>query len=135
VRRLRTAQSKVQQPSFPSPATRDSRLSPQQIRRAIWSPGEATGQPFTIGAHDRQIVEQVVRDLALGWSAAPVALELTGSAGGSWLIGSGEPVASGRADAVACMRSLAGRDSDAIMELTDGDETALAVIRQARVIF
>jgi uncharacterized protein (TIGR03083 family) len=95
----------------------------------------ATGQPFTIGRHDRQIVEQVVRDLALGWSAAPVALELTGAAGGSWLIGSGEPVASVRADAVACIRSLAGRDDDPALELIHGDETALAPIRRARVVF
>ncbi|HEY7262423.1 MAG TPA: maleylpyruvate isomerase family mycothiol-dependent enzyme [Trebonia sp.] len=95
----------------------------------------ATGQPFTIRRHDRLIVAQVVRDLAVGWSAAPVALELTGPAGGSWLIGSGEPVASVRADAVACMRSLAGRDSDAPVELVDGDASALAVIRRARVVF
>lgn len=95
----------------------------------------ATGQPFTIGGHDRLIVAQVVRDLAVGWFGAPVALELTGPAGGSWLIGAGEPVASVRADAVACMRSLAGRDSDAPVELVEGDATALAVIRQARVLF
>jgi uncharacterized protein (TIGR03083 family) len=33
----------------------------------------ATGRPFILGDHDRQIVAQVVRDLARGWSAAPVA--------------------------------------------------------------
>ena len=95
----------------------------------------ATGQPFTLSGHDRLIVEQVVRDLALGWPAAPVALELTGPAGGSWLIGSGEPSAFVRADAAACMRSLAGRDDDPPLELIDGDETALALIRRARVVF
>ena len=95
----------------------------------------ATGQPFTVGDHDRHIVEQVVRDLALDWSAAPIALELTGPAGGSWLIGTGEPAAFVRADAVACMRSLAGRDDDPALELIDGDETALALIRRARVVF
>jgi uncharacterized protein (TIGR03083 family) len=95
----------------------------------------ATGQPFTVGDHDRQIVEQVVRDLALDWSAAPIALELTGPAGGSWLIGTGEPTAFIRADAVPCMRSLAGRDDDPDLELIDGDETALALIRRARVVF
>jgi hypothetical protein len=51
------------------------------------------------------------------------------------LIGSGEPVASVRADAVTCMRSLAGRDSDAAVEFVDGDAPALAVIRRARVVF
>ena len=94
----------------------------------------ATGQPFTIGGHDRHIVEQVVRDLALGWSAPPIALELTGPAGGSWLLGSGEGT-SVRADAVACMRLLAGRDNDAAVELVDRDEIALAAIRRARVLF
>jgi hypothetical protein len=47
----------------------------------------ATGRPFVLADHDRQIVAQVVRDLARGWSAAPVALELTGPAGGGWLLG------------------------------------------------
>lgn len=32
----------------------------------------ATGRPFVIGDHDQQIVAQVIRDLALAWSAAPV---------------------------------------------------------------
>jgi uncharacterized protein (TIGR03083 family) len=95
----------------------------------------AAGQPFAVADHDRHIVEQVVRDLALGWSAAPVALELTGPAGGEWLIGSGEPAALVRADAVACMRSLAGRDDDPALELIRGDDTALALIRRARAVF
>jgi len=94
-----------------------------------------TGQPFTISDHDRLIVEQVVRDLALAWTAAPIALDLTGPAGGSWTIGAGEPSECVRADAVAFMRSLAGRDHDPEVELIYGDETALALIRRARVIF
>jgi uncharacterized protein (TIGR03083 family) len=95
----------------------------------------ATGQPFTIGGHDRQVVEQVVRDLALGWSAAPIALELTGPAGGAWLIGSGEPAAFVRADAVTFMRSLAGRDNDREFELIGGDQAVLPLISRARVLF
>lgn len=58
----------------------------------------ATGQAFAIGDHDRHIM-QAVRDLALAWPTAPVALKLTGPAGGSWLIGSGEPAAVIRAEA------------------------------------
>jgi hypothetical protein len=95
----------------------------------------ATGQPFTVSDHDRLIVEQVVRDLALAWQAPPIALDLTGTAGGTWTIGAGEPVACVRADAVAFMRSLAGRDHDPPLELVSGDETALALIRRARVVF
>ncbi|MGW3495447.1 maleylpyruvate isomerase family mycothiol-dependent enzyme [Streptomyces sp. NPDC001020] len=95
----------------------------------------ATGQSVTVGDHDRQIVEEVVRDLALGWSEAPMALELTGPAGGAWLIGSGEPVAVVRADAVAYMRALAGRDRDVTLELVSGADPALAAAREARIVF
>jgi uncharacterized protein (TIGR03083 family) len=95
----------------------------------------ATGRPFVIGDHDQQIVAQVIRDLALAWSAAPVALELTGRAGGSWLIGAGDPGAVVRADAVAYMRALSGRDDDVALNLLSGQATALTAIRQARVAF
>jgi uncharacterized protein (TIGR03083 family) len=95
----------------------------------------ATGQPFTISDHDRLIVEQVVRDLALAWRDVPLALDLTGTAGGMWTIGAGEPVACVRADAVTFMRTMAGRDHDPELQLVDGDASALALIRQARVFF
>ena len=93
------------------------------------------GQPFQLGDHDARIVEQAARDLALAWPAAPVALELTGPAGGSWLIGSGEPAAVIRAGATAWMRALAGRDDNSALELLSGDQTALAPMRKARVLF
>ncbi|MEU9886186.1 maleylpyruvate isomerase family mycothiol-dependent enzyme [Sphaerisporangium sp. NPDC051011] len=95
----------------------------------------AMGRPITIGDHDRRIVEQVIRDMALAWTAAPIALELTGPAGGSWVIGSGAPTAVIRTDAVAYMRALAGRDDDVTLELVSGPEVALTFARQARVIF
>jgi uncharacterized protein (TIGR03083 family) len=95
----------------------------------------ATGRPFIIGDHDQQIVEQVVRDLALEWSAVPVALELTGPAGGSWRIGSADPSAVVRADAVAYMRAVSGRDDDVVLDLRSGQGTGLAFIRRARVLF
>jgi uncharacterized protein (TIGR03083 family) len=95
----------------------------------------ATGRPMVIGGHDQQIVAQVVRDLARGWSAAPVALELTGPAGGFWLLGSGDPVAVVRADAVGYLRALSGRDDQVVLELVSGQATALTPIRQARVAF
>lgn len=95
----------------------------------------ATGQPFVIGDHDQHIVAQVVRDLAAQWPAAPVALELTGPAGGSWVIGSGEPVAVVRADAVAYMRALAGRDNHVLLDLVSGDEASLIHLRRATVMF
>ena len=65
------------------------------LNRDLWMHrvdlSRATGRPLVSGGHDQQIVAQVVRDLALGWSAAPMALELTGPAGGFWLLGSGDP--------------------------------------------
>jgi uncharacterized protein (TIGR03083 family) len=95
----------------------------------------ATERPFVVGDHDREIVAQVVHDLACGWSAAPVALELTGPAGGCWLLGSGDPVAVVRAEAVAYMRALAGRDDEVALEVVSGQASALTPIRQARVVF
>ncbi|MEV0974286.1 maleylpyruvate isomerase family mycothiol-dependent enzyme [Microtetraspora glauca] len=95
----------------------------------------ATGRPITTGEHDRQITEQVIRDLALAWTGPPIALELTGPAGGSWLIGTGDPAGVVRADAVAYMRALAGRDDDVHLELVSGDPAASAAARQARVVF
>ena len=95
----------------------------------------ATGQPFAIGDHDRHIIEQAIRDLALTWPAAPVALQLTGPAGGSWLIGSGEPAAVIRAEPTAWMRALAGRDDNPALELLAGDHAALTHMRNARILF
>ena len=95
----------------------------------------ATGHPRVAGEHESRIVEQVIRDLALGWTGRPVALELTGHAGGSWQIGSGQPIAHVRADAVAYMRSVAGRDDNPAMELVSGDQCGLAPLQKARVVF
>jgi hypothetical protein len=95
----------------------------------------ATGKPFVVGEHDHHVVAQAVRDLALGWQRPPLALELTGPAGGSWLVGDGEPAAAVRVDAVEYMRALAGRDTNVAVSFHSGDETVLASIRQARIPF
>jgi len=94
----------------------------------------ATGQTVTVGDHDGQIVEQVVRDLALTWREAPIALELTGPAGGSWAIGSGEPVAVVRSDALEYMRALAGRDPEVTLEPVSGADSALAAAQRAGIL-
>jgi hypothetical protein len=88
-----------------------------------------------VGEHDHHVVAQAVRDLALGWQRPPLALELTGPAGGSWLVGDGEPAAAVRVDAVEYMRALAGRDTNVAVSFHSGDETVLASIRQARIPF
>jgi hypothetical protein len=109
------------------------------LNRDLWMHrvdlARATGKLFIIAEHDRHIVAQVMRDLALQWSAAPVALELTGPAGGSWLIGAGDPAAAVRADAVGYLRALAGRDDNVDLELVSGDAAVLTPLRRARLPF
>jgi hypothetical protein len=73
-----------------------------------------------------------------GWpddSSGPVVLELTGGAGGTWLVGDGRPIATVRADAVAYMRTLAGRDDDPVLEVVSGDSSARAATAAARYPF
>ena len=96
----------------------------------------AIGQAFVIGSHDRHIVAQVMRDLALQWSGPPVAIELTGLAGGSWALGAGGPATVVQADAVEYLRTLASRHDEVELVLPFGGDTAiLPLIRQARLLF
>ncbi len=58
----------------------------------------ATGREFAQNAqHDGRIVALVMRDVAAAWGripgAPPLAVELTGPAGGQWQLGAGEPQA------------------------------------------
>jgi uncharacterized protein (TIGR03083 family) len=94
----------------------------------------ATGRPLTFGAHDRVIVAQVVAELGRLWDGPPVRLELTGPAGGRWTLGDGGPVATVRADAVAYLRALSGRNDHPSLEV-DGDPAAGAAVAAARVVF
>jgi uncharacterized protein (TIGR03083 family) len=93
------------------------------LNRDLWRHrvdlARATGQPLVIDDHDQHIVAQVIRDLACAWSAAPVALQLTSPAGGSWLLG------------VAYLRALSGRDDHVTLDLLAGQPSALTSIRQA----
>jgi hypothetical protein len=63
-----------------------------------------TGRPLMLGAHDREIVAQVIADLGRAWQGRPVLLELTGPAGDRWTLGQGAPVTTVRADAVDYLR-------------------------------
>lgn len=109
------------------------------LNRDLWMHrvdlARATGRLFVITEHDRHIVAQAMRDLALQWTAAPVALELTGPAGGTWLIGSGDPAAVVRGDAVGYLRALAGRDDNVDLELVSGERALLARLRNTRLPF
>ena len=57
---------------------------------------------------DAEVVEQVIRDLGLGWTGPGVELRLTGPEGGVWTLGSpgGSEVV---LPAVEFMRHLSGR--------------------------
>lgn len=110
--------------------TRDTWLHRHDIARATGS----TVEPDPTDAH---VVTQVVRDLGLAWTGPDVVLELTGPAGGAWLLGEGSdasapPVA--RLDAVEFLRHLSGREvaDDLFATVPDAVRPALA---SARVTF
>jgi uncharacterized protein (TIGR03083 family) len=94
----------------------------------------ATGRPLALGAHDREVVAQVIADLGRAWEGPPVLLELSGPAGGRWALGDGSPVATVRADAVNYLRALSGRNDHPDLEI-DGDQAAAAAVAAARVVF
>jgi uncharacterized protein (TIGR03083 family) len=94
----------------------------------------ATGRPMVLSSHDKEIVRQAVRDVGLAWQGPPVVLELTGPAGGSWILGSGSPVATVRVDAVDYLRTLAGRDNVPTLKI-DGDPAVGEALTGARVVF
>lgn len=94
----------------------------------------ATGRPPVLGGHDGRVVAQVVRDLDRAWAGPPAVLRLTGPAGGSWQLGTGDPVATVRADAVGYLRLLSGR-AGGEEPVVDGDPAAAAAATAARVEF
>jgi hypothetical protein len=95
----------------------------------------ATGHPFVVSEHDREIVAQVVRELGAHWTGPPVTLELTGPAGGSWTVGSGEPAGVVHANAVDYMRAVAGRNDNVALVLERGSDEILPHIRAKRIPF
>jgi uncharacterized protein (TIGR03083 family) len=94
----------------------------------------ATGRTPTVDQHDAHVVEQVVRDLADFWSGPPVVLDLSGPAGGRWIIGSGKPVAAVKDDALTFMRQLSGRPTDQAATV-EGDPTAAAALLSMHIEF
>jgi uncharacterized protein (TIGR03083 family) len=94
----------------------------------------ATGRPLALGEHDREVVAQVVGDVGRCWDGPSVLLELTGPAGGRWLLGNDAPAATIRADAVGYLRAVSGRDDHPALE-ADGDPAAVAAAAAARLVF
>ncbi len=95
---------------------------------------DATGTELVLDAHDREIMNQVLLDLALGWTGPSCLLDLSGPVGGHYRLGSGPPVVTLRADAIAFARHLSGRPP--LGELVfEGDAEAAAALAAARVSF
>lgn len=95
---------------------------------------QATGRPLALGEHDGEVVSQVVRDVGRCWDEPSVLLELTGPAGGRWLLGDDAPAATVRADAVAYLRVVSGRNGHPALQ-ADGDPPAIAAVAAARLVF
>ncbi|MET9425488.1 maleylpyruvate isomerase family mycothiol-dependent enzyme [Streptomyces sp. NPDC006540] len=95
---------------------------------------DATGVDLVLDDHDREIMNQVVLDLALGWTGPPCLLELSGPAGGRHRLGSGPPAVVLRADAIAFARHLSGRPARGEL-VYEGDADAAAALDAARVPF
>ena len=95
---------------------------------------DATGAELVLDGHDREIVDQVVLDLALSWTGPSVEIDLHGPAGGRRLLGSGTPAATLHADAVDFARHLSGRPSRRRPEL-EGDPLVRDALMAARVVF
>lgn len=95
---------------------------------------DATGTGPVLDAHDHEIMDQVLLDLALGWAGPCCLLDLSGPVGGRYRLGGGPPVVTLRADAVAFARHLSGRPP--LGELVfEGDAEAAAALTEARVVF
>jgi uncharacterized protein (TIGR03083 family) len=95
---------------------------------------DATGGTVRLGHGDREVIAQVIADLAAQWTDPPALLDLTGPAGGRWALGGGAPTATLSADAIVYMRHLSGRPSQGQLS-TDGDVTTCAALERARVVF
>jgi uncharacterized protein (TIGR03083 family) len=95
---------------------------------------DAVGGTLQPGHGDREVVAQVIADLAAQWTGPPALLDLTGPAGGRWTLGTGAPAATLSADAIVYMRQLSGRPPRGQLRI-DGDAAAGAALERARVVF
>jgi uncharacterized protein (TIGR03083 family) len=109
-------------------------LSPRDAWMHRVDIARATEQPLVLDQVDQAIVAQVLRDLGRAWAGPGLLLELSGPAGGSWTIGYGSPVATIGCDAVAYMRTLAGRADQPRMD-AHGNTAVVGAAVAARVVF
>jgi uncharacterized protein (TIGR03083 family) len=110
------------------------------VARDLWMHridiSDATGAELVSDGHDREIMSQILLDLALNWTGRPCLLELSGPIGGHYRIGDrdGPPAVTLRADAVVLARHLSGRPARGELRF-EGDEETASALSDARVIF
>ena len=92
----------------------------------------AASRPFPVDETDAAVVSQVIRDLDVAWRGPAVHLELAGV--GAWRLGTGEPTATVRADAVEFCRMLSGRAAAPAFD-SSGHEAVRALLADATVLF
>ena len=95
---------------------------------------DAVGHMLELAEHDREVIAQVVRDVATAWTGPPVLLDLDGAAGGQWTLGADRPIATLNGDAVAFARQLSGRPARGELTAT-GDLAAGNRILELRMPF
>jgi uncharacterized protein (TIGR03083 family) len=125
-------------PEDPLPDRRLGYLTDVVGARATWMHrmdiAHATGRAPPPARHDGDVVALVIREVGLAWAGPAVILELTGPAGGRWLLGMGDDdPALARADAVEYLRGLSGRVTPRI-DIDRSPAIAEALVR-ARAVF
>lgn len=70
---------------------------------------EALGRTPSPGAHAPEIIRQAIRDTAEAWTGRAVLVEISGPAGGRWLLGDGPPTATISADPLSYLRQVTGQ--------------------------
>jgi len=91
----------------------------------------AACQPAGSSPHDAEIVRQAVRDLAGIWHGPAVIVEITGQAGGRWLIGDGTAAAVVRTTPASFVRLVTGHTA-AEAEI-GGDAAAASALLAVRI--
>ncbi|QGF23691.1 maleylpyruvate isomerase family mycothiol-dependent enzyme [Raineyella fluvialis] len=109
-------------------------IAPRDVWMHRHDIARATGMSVTPDPSDTEVVVQVMRDLARSWSGPAVELVLSGSGGGTFLLGGSGPAPVVALDVVGFLRHLSGREAGS--GWLDTLPPPLArVLRDARVAF
>lgn len=121
-------------PPYATVAWLDAVLFPRDTWLHRHDIAKATGLAVVPDPTDADVVAQAVRDLGLAWSGPSVVLELVGTEGGTWLLGSDDSAPIARLDAIEFMRHLSGRPTSGQL-FADTPDAVRPALDAARVIF